>query len=1050
MDKQPPPKRLANFIGLSFILILFWTLTIAHSLIVPITQGEDELAHYRYIAFIAQTGRLPINQAEREAAWYRADWPPLYHLIVGAIVSPLDTTRPHLKDVGEASHRRLVGEIFYPRLIIYTEDANWPWQDGILAWHIGRFLSILFASMALVVTYFTAYQLHGEWRMANSGWRIADGEFAMLVTALLAFTPRFIFTSAMLGDDSLFILLSSIYIWILLRLLWGKTLKVSDTYLYTLSGLVIGLSIATKYSTGLLPFAILPVVWWRRRQASWTWLQASSRVAIHWVCTVLGASWWFGWIAYHFNTIQQDGLVVGLLYPILGSGPDVSMNRIFAFLQGQTFSGQERPDAIASGNFSGWSVYLFETFWGVPVLEYDPVFPSLYIVMLGFIGLSGYGLWRLWRMADSSTRMTLATLLTIIALLIPFPILRFFLTYNILETGQGRHILYPAAQSIPILLMWGWLVVVMNRGWRMEDGGTKDRTVTPPSSILLPLSSILPILLLIWSAGQLIYMARTYPDPLPIQTTTFDESLVPYPVSHQLTDSIRLIGHNLEPNLPYNGFDLTLIWQADDVSEQNYRVQLELTNLADNTVFRWLSHPVNGLYPTRAWDADDVIYDTIFLPLNTLPADRYNIKLNLLPQASHEPVLVEPIILTQFIWLNTPSEQESTPIGGLLDYRIWGNTDGTRQHQTIAVEWESHRPATVEWGMLDENGDWYPPTLVNDNLALFMVTPHWRHGQYRLELTSELNDTGSSPKLTLETEPILTVAAEPRQFYFTPPADWTPVEANFANQVKLLGYSLPSRRVQAGGGLPITLYWQSLAPVLGDYHVFDKLLDENFEVFGGYDRLPREYYSTILWANEEVVEDGFGIPVQPDAPDGIYQLHVGLYSLETGEPVSLPIMQDGQISDISSVVIGPIKVGHAPPDVTTDAPNPAVTLNQPFGDMVTLLGYTLNQTDEQLSLTLYWQANMPLPLDYTTFLHLRNPANENVAGMDRPPANGRYPTSLWDAGDIIVDEITLPLNDVLSGDYTPTIGLYDPHTFQRLPVGDNPAMELRLDMVTIQ
>ena len=1052
MDKSPQSIKLSKFIGLPIILTIFWVLTIAHSLVVPITQGEDELAHYRYIAFIAQTGRLPINQAEREAAWYRADWPPLYHLIVGAIISPLDTTRPHLKDVGELSQRRLVGEIFYPRLIIYTADANWPWQDGILAWHIGRFLSILFASMALVVTYFTAYQLHGELRIKNYKLRISQTAFATLVTALLAFTPRFIFTSAMLGDDTLFILLSSIYIWLLLQMLWGQpqTLKVSKTFrvLNALSGLIIGLSIATKYSTGLLPFAILPVVWWRRRQANWSWFKASSHVAIHWTCTVLGASWWFGWIAYHFNTIQSDGLLVGLLHPILGSGPDVSMNRIFAFLQGQSFSGQERPDAIDAGSFGGWLVYLFETFWGVPVLEYDPVFPWLYLVMALFIGLAGYGLWKLWRMADSSTRMTLAILLTIIALLIPFPILRFFLTHNILETGQGRHILYPAAQSIPILLTLGWLVLVnKDGGWRIEDRG-----VTPPSYILL--SSILPILLLIWSIGQLIYMARTYPEPLPVQTTIFTESSIPYPASYQLTDSIRLLGYNLQTDRARNGVDLTLIWQADELSHQNYRVQIELLDPTGNAVFRWLSHPVNGLYPTRAWDADDVIYDTVSLPLNSVPSGDYTISLNLLPQADYQPILSEAVVLTELDWINLPSELDSTPIGGLLDYRIWGNTDGTRQHQTIAVEWETHQPAMIEWGLLDENDDWYPPTVVNENLALFMVGPHWRHGEYRLELTSELSNTNNSTKLTLTTDPMLTVATEPRQFYFTPPADWTPVEANFGDQVKLLGYSLPTRRVQAGEGLPITLYWQSLDSVLGDYHVFDKLLDEKFEVYGGYDRLPREYYSTILWANGEIVEDGFGIPVQPDAPDGIYQLHVGLYDLLTGEPISLPLMQDGQASEITSVIIGPIKVGQAPPDVTTDSPNPAVTLNQPFGDMVTLIGYTLNQTEDQLSLTLYWQANGTLPLDYTTFLHLRDgtrdEANQNIASMDRPPANGHYPTSLWDAGDIIVDEITLPLSDVPPGEYTPTIGLYDPQTFQRLPVGDNPAMELPLEMVLIQ
>ncbi len=154
--------RKADFIsrfGFWIVLLFFVVLATFYSLVVPLTQGEDELAHYRYISFIAETGRLPINYTERQQAWYRADWPPFYHLLVGWAVSSLDTTRPHLKDVGESPRRRLVGEIFYPRLIIYTEDANWPWQDGILAWHLGRFISILFAAGALIFTHLTVLEL---------------------------------------------------------------------------------------------------------------------------------------------------------------------------------------------------------------------------------------------------------------------------------------------------------------------------------------------------------------------------------------------------------------------------------------------------------------------------------------------------------------------------------------------------------------------------------------------------------------------------------------------------------------------------------------------------------------------------------------------------------------------------------------------------------------------------------------------------------------------------------------------------------------------------
>ena len=65
------------------------------------------------------------------------------------------------------------------------------------------------------------------------------------------------------------------------------------------------------------------------------------------------------------------------------------------------------------------------------------------------------------------------------------------------------------------------------------------------------------------------------------------------------------------------------------------------------------------------------------------------------------------------------------------------------------------------------------------------------------------------------------------------------LEANFANQVKLLGYDLPATRVEPGGGIPLTLYWQGLDWMGQDYTIFTKLLSAADQTqHGGRDRLP--------------------------------------------------------------------------------------------------------------------------------------------------------------------------------------------------------------------
>ncbi|HMQ54392.1 MAG TPA: hypothetical protein PKD98_20115, partial [Anaerolineae bacterium] len=107
-----------------------------------------------------------------------------------------------------------------------------------------------------------------------------------------------------------------------------------------------------------------------------------------------------------------------------------------------------------------------------------------------------------------------------------------------------------------------------------------------------------------------------------------------------------------------------------------------------------------------------------------------------------------------------------------------------------------------------------------------------------------------------------------------------------------------------------------------------------------------------------------------------------------------------------------------------------------------------NLPPSTLHLTLYWRADTTPTTDYTTFLHLRDAANQNVAQKDSPPAAGRYPTSLWEAGEVIVDELVLPLDQVEPGDYTPVVGLYELANGARLLTPGNPANEVKLQPIT--
>jgi len=521
-------------------------------------------------------------------------------------------------------------------------------------------------------------------------------------------------------------------------------------------------------------------------------------------------------------------------------------------------------------------------------------------------------------------------------------------------------------------------------------------------------------------------MVITYPAPLPVQTTTFNKNAIPTPFAHDFGESIRLLGYDLQP-MP-DALKLTLFWQARQAVEENYRSQIELVDPQKKGLLTWISHPLNGLYPTRSWDKGDIIRDTLYIPLVTIAAQKQlTLQLTLIHETRNDSLINKPLTLTTLDWAG---HNNITP-------RVWTTSNPARYRQTIAVT-KPDMPITL----IGPDNQPRPPLIAQGNFALFMVGADWPSGDYHL---ADLR---------------FTVANDVR-LYKLPEIDphlWIPVEANFANQVKLLGYTLPNRRAAAGGGLPITLYWQSLAPVLGDYIVFNKLLDPAQKVYGGYDRLPREYYSTILWAENEIIEDGFGLPISPAAPNGIYTLDVGLYSLATGAPVSLPLIQNGQTSEQKSVRLGPIKVGGAPSNVIISHPpifppesggteGGKINLNQSFADSMTLLGYDLTQNGTTLQLTLYWQATDRPNADYTTFVHLRDATNHNAAQQDGPPGQGRYPTSLWDKGNIVPQSVTLSLDNVTPGRYQLVIGLYDAVTGNRLPFADSPQNELSLSEI---
>ncbi len=274
----------------------------------------------------------------------------------------------------------------------------------------------------------------------------------------------------------------------------------------------------------------------------------------------------------------------------------------------------------------------------------------------------------------------------------------------------------------------------------------------------------------------------------------------------------------------------------------------------------------------------------------------------------------------------------------------------------------------------------------------------------------------------------------------------------------LMGYDLPSRRVRAGESFPITVYWQSLSFDNDFYRQANQLLDSQLRRMGGFDRPPL-LSNTACWDPGDVLVDPYPVPVSPDAPNGVYHLLIGLYTGEGEDARFLRLVQDGAETEVENATIGPIKVGDAPPGSTVNEYHAEHPMEVSLGGFIELVGYDSAWLDkDQLFLRLYWRSLAETEVDYTLFVHLLNDADEIVSQVDRPAAQrlnaaSAYPTSLWDEGEVVLDEIVLDVppsllaqlaTDGRLNSYSLEVGLYNALDGQRLSVSGSTDGAIRL------
>ncbi len=140
-------------------------------------------------------------------------------------------------------------------------------------------------------------------------------------------------------------------------------------------------------------------------------------------------------------------------------------------------------------------------------------------------------------------------------------------------------------------------------------------------------------------------------------------------------------------------------------------------------------------------------------------------------------------------------------------------------------------------------------------------------------------------------------------------------------------------------------------------------------------------------------------------------------------------------------------------------PEPELVLNVSFGEDIILRGYTLSGDTfmagqgDVVGMTLYWETGAVLARRYKVSVQVLYDYGGLASQHDSEPANGQQPTTLWEAGEVIVDNHGLILNDNLPpGTYQLIVVMYDatdPKT-RLQPANDDPDQILHLETITLR
>jgi 4-amino-4-deoxy-L-arabinose transferase-like glycosyltransferase len=528
-----------------------------YSVAVPMWEASDETGHFAFVKYLARERRLP-PPGQDIIQWYdESHQPPLYYILAALATSWIDTDDGLEPEINpHAFTGKGMGGV---NIAIHSDREAFPYGGTALAMHVARLVSVAISTAVVAVTYFIGRFLFPQ-----------NEAIALGAMALNAFWPQFLFLGAVVTNDILVPLFSSLVIFFLLRIAYKPGSWKDILWL----GLCLVGGLATKLSAwSLIPLAVVVLI-----------LIAIRRVPVR-------ARWWslpLMWLCFSGIWWWLRGITVPSAWiKMMPRSNDV--RNFLSFLQHPLLEAARLPWDVLPRAFK----YCFLTIWASFGWDNIGVEEWVYhiFVLLCLVGVAGLIAF-MARSGKTGRRFgVLILIFGVFAVFAPPTAITVMRNPTFL---RGRIV----SGAIPLLS----LLIFLGLSQLIRQRYTKLLAVAVGGGLCI-LALIIPFR----------YIAPAYARP-PI-LSMLDIQNIEHPMQVNFANKIELLGYDIDPEEPRvrEALVVTLYWRALSEMEENYTVGAHLMGPEYESYGGRDSYPAGGNYATSLWRDGDIIRDIYWL-----------------------------------------------------------------------------------------------------------------------------------------------------------------------------------------------------------------------------------------------------------------------------------------------------------------------------------------------------------------------------------------------------------------------------------------------------